>query len=159
MTEDLKTQTADERLTEAGITLPSAPKPAGNYALMTRSNGVCYLSGQGPITEGRVVFGGKVGADISVEDGYQAARLAAINALAVLKSELGSLDRVRRVLKVLGWICCNEGFHQQPSVLNGASDLLMQVFGERGRHARSAVSAHDLPFGIAVELEMVVEVD
>lgn len=108
--------------------------------------------------DGKPVYTGRVGADLTLEEGYEAARLVMINALAVLKEEIGSLDNVERIVKVLGWVNSAPDFTQQPQVINGASELLEQVFGERGRHARSAVSAHTLPFNIAVEIEMIVQV-
>jgi enamine deaminase RidA (YjgF/YER057c/UK114 family) len=105
-----------------------------------------------------VVYRGKVGADLSEEQGYQAARLTILNSLAILRQEIGSLDHVTRIMKLLAWVRSADGYQRQHMVVNGASDLLVEIFGERGRHARSAVSAHELPFGIAVEIEMVVEV-
>ena len=115
------------------------------------------VSGQGPIRDGKVIYTGKVGAEVSEEDGYAAARLTGLNLLAVLQAELGTLDRVKRVAKVLGWVNSAPGFHRQPAIVNGVSDLLVQVFGESGRHARSAVSM-DFVFDMAFEAEMVVEV-
>jgi enamine deaminase RidA (YjgF/YER057c/UK114 family) len=149
---------AEARLKALGIELPPAPKPAASYVTAARSGSLVFLSGQGPLKDGRVVYGGKVGADLSEEDGVQAARLTILNSLAVLREAAGSLDRVTRIVKLLGWVCCAPGFHRQHIVMNGASDLLVEVFGDRGRHARSAVSAHELPFGIAVEVELVAEV-
>ncbi len=140
-----------------GLELPLPAKPMANYVPMTRSGRIVYLSGQGPISDGSVIYSGLVGGDLSEESGYLAARLAALNALAVLRAGLGSLDGVSRVLKLLIWVRSAPGFHRQHIVANGASDLLMSVFGELGAHARSAVSAPELPFGIAVELELVIE--
>ncbi len=151
--------TPEARLRALGIELPPAPSPAANYVPATQSGRIVFLSGQGPITAGEVIYRGKVGLDVSEQDGYQAARLTILNSLAVLRQHAGSLDRVTRILKLLAWVHCAEGFQRQHLVLNGASDLLVEIFGSDGRHARSAVSAHDLPFGIAVEIEMVAEVD
>lgn len=151
--------TAEARLQALGIVLPPAPRPAANYVTATQSGGLVFLAGQGPIVDGQVVYRGKVGVDLTEEDGYAAARLTILNSLAILRAHAGSLDRVTRIMKLLAWVNCAEGFQRQHLVLNGASDLLVEVFGERGRHARSAVSAHELPFGIAVEIEMVAEVD
>ena len=149
---------AQARLASLGIVLPAAPRPAANYLPCTRSGDLVFVSGQGPIVDGEVVWRGKVGAELSEEQGYQAARLAILNSLAILQQELGSLDTVTRIMKLLAWVRSAEGFQRQHLVVNGASDLLVEVFGERGRHARSAVAAHELPFGIAVEVELVVEV-
>lgn len=142
-----------------GITLPAAPQPAANYVTATQSGRIVYLAGQGPLSNGQVMYAGKIGVDLTEEQGYLAARMTVLNSLAILRAHAGSLDRVHRILKVLAWVNCAEGFGRQHLVINGASDLLVEVFGDRGLHARSAVSSHDLPFGIAVEIEMVVEVD
>ncbi len=147
----------EARLKALGIELPEAPKPAANYVTACRSGSLVFLSGQGPIVDGKVVWQGRVGAELSEEDGYRAARLTVLNSLAILRQELGSLDAVTRIVKLLAWVRSAEGFQRQHMVVNGASDLLVEVFGPRGRHARSAVAAHELPFGIAVEIEMVVE--
>lgn len=147
----------EARLKALGITLPSAQTPAANYVPAARSGRIVFLSGQGPIADGKVVWKGRVGAELSEQDGYQAARLTTLNALAILRAELGSLDAVSRVLKLLVWVRCAEGFERQHLVANGATDLLVEIFGDAGRPARSAVSAPELPFGIAVEVEMVVE--
>jgi enamine deaminase RidA (YjgF/YER057c/UK114 family) len=145
------------RLESLGIVLPAAPRPAANYVTCIRSGNLVFVSGQGPIVGGEVVWRGKVGAELSEDQGYQAARLSILNSLAILQQELGSLDKVTRVMKLLAWVRSADGFQRQHLVVNGASDLLVEVFGERGRHARSAVAAHELPFGIAVEVELVVE--
>lgn len=148
----------EARLKELGLELPAPPKPAANYVTATRSGRLVFLSGQGPMVDGKVVYCGKVGADLTEEQGYQAARLTILNSLAILRQELGSLDEVTRIMKLLAWVRCADGFQRQHIVVNGASDLLVEVFGERGRHARSAVAAHELPFGIPVEIELVAEV-
>ncbi|MGB3067097.1 MAG: RidA family protein [Ottowia sp.] len=149
----------EDRLKTLGIKLPLAPKPAANYVTAAQSGRTVYLAGQGPMENGTVVYGGKVGSDLSEEEGYQAARLTILNSLAVLREHAGSLDRVTRILKLTAWVNCAPGFQRHHIVMNGASDLLVELFGTRGRHARSAVSAHELPFGIAVEIELVAEVD
>lgn len=148
----------EAKLKALGIELPEPSPPAANYTAATRSGRLVFLSGQGPLIKGEVIYRGKIGQEFTEEEGYQAARLTILNALAVLRQEIGSLDRVTRIMKLLAWVRCVDGFQRQHMVVNGASDLLVQLFGERGRHARSAVSAHELPFGIAVEIEMVVEV-
>lgn len=148
----------EERLKELGIELPKPPKPLAAYVPAVRAGDLVFISGQAPMRDGKPVYTGRVGADLTLEEGYEAARLVMINALAVLKEEIGSLDNVERIVKVLGWVNSAPDFTQQPQVINGASELLEQVFGERGRHARSAVSAHTLPFNITVEIEMIVQV-
>jgi enamine deaminase RidA (YjgF/YER057c/UK114 family) len=152
-------ESPEARLRALGVELPPPPRPAANYVTATQSGRIVFLAGQGPLAGGQVVYAGKVGVDLSEEDGYRAARLTILNSLAILREHAGSLDRVTRILKLLAWVHCASGFGRQHLVVNGASDLLVEVFGERGRHARSAVAAHDLPMGIAVELELVAEVD
>ena len=149
----------EARLRELGIQLPPPPRPAANYVTATQSGRIVFVAGQGPLADGKVAFAGRVGRDLTEQQGYDAARLTILNSLAILREHAGSLDRVTRILKLLAWVHCAEGFGRQHLVINGASDLLVEVFGERGRHARSAVAAHDLPFGIAVEIELVAEVD
>jgi len=150
--------TPEARLKASGIELPAAPKPVANYVPAVRTGSLVFLAGQGPITNGVPVMTGKVGGELSEQDGYKAARLATLNALAALRAEIGSLDRVRRVVKVTGFVNSAPGFSRQPAVVNGASDLLVQIFGEAGRHARTSVSANELPFNIPVEIEIIVEV-
>jgi len=148
----------EARLKALGIELPEPPRPAANYVTASRSGRLMFLSGQGPMKDGEVVYRGKVGAELTEEQGYQAARLTILNSLAILRQEAGSLDNVTRILKLLAWVRCVDGFQRPHMVVNGASDLLVEIFGERGRHARSAVTAHELPLGIAVEIELVAEV-
>jgi enamine deaminase RidA (YjgF/YER057c/UK114 family) len=159
MTSASEAATPEARLRALGLELPAAPRPAANYVTATQSGRLVFLSGQGPLADGKVVYAGQVGTDLSEADGYRAARLTILNSLAILREHAGSLDRVTRILKLLAWVNCAPGFGRQHLVVNGASDLLVEVFGDRGRHARSAVAAHDLPFGIAVEIELVAEVD
>ncbi len=149
----------EARLKELGFELPHAPSPIAAYVPAVTTGNLVFISGQGPIVNGQYRYRGKVGDRYSVEEGYQAAQLVILNALAVLKQEIGDLDRVTRIVKLLGWVNSAPGFVQQPQVINGASELLVQVFGEKGKHARSAVTAHELPFDITVEIEMVVEVE
>lgn len=148
----------EDKLASIGITLPSPPAPAGSYVPLVISHNLVFVAGQIPTEEGQLKFKGKVGRDISIEVAQQAARLCAINALSHLKSALGSLDRVRRVVKVTGFVSCDPSFVEHPQVLNGASDLLVQVFGETGKHARAAVGVSSLPLDSAVEVEFIVEV-
>ena len=146
------------RLRELGIELPAAPRPVAAYVPAVRAGDLVYTSGQIPLREGRVEYAGRVGEDLSVEQGAAAARLCCLNALAVLRAELGDLDRITRVVRVVGYVRSAPGFTEQPRVVNGASELLLDVFGEAGRHARSAVGVSELPLGSAVELELVVQV-
>ena len=131
----------------------------GNYVTVRRSGNMLYLSGNGPMREGKVVMSGKLGADLTVEQGYEAARITAINILGVLKSELGDLDKINQFVKVLGFVQSTDDFFDQPKVINGASDLFVEVLGEKGRHARSAIGTSVLPFNLPVEIEVIVEVD
>lgn len=144
----------ETRLTELGLTLPPLRPLAGSYVGWTAVGDLLFLAGQG--ADGCT---GRVGADYTLEDGQHAAQECMLNLLAQTKSALGELDRVTRVVKVLGLVACTEDFTDLPLVMNGASDLLLDVFGDRGRHARSAVGVQSLPFGFAVEIEMIVQVD
>jgi enamine deaminase RidA (YjgF/YER057c/UK114 family) len=146
------------RLKELGIELPAAPKPVANYLPVVRVGDLLFLSGVLPSKEGQLVMTGKLGADVSIEQGVAAARLAVLNALAIVKAEAGSLDRVKRIVKMVGHIASAPGFTDQPLVLNGASDLLVAVFGEAGRHARVAVGAAELPRQAPIEIELIVQV-
>jgi enamine deaminase RidA (YjgF/YER057c/UK114 family) len=148
----------EARLAELGITLPAAPEPVANYVNGVRTGNLIFLAGKGPRRPDGTELHGKLGADVSIEEGYEGARLTAINQLAVLKEMLGNLDRVLRIVKVLGMVNSAPDFVEQPAVINGFSDLMVEVFGERGRHARAAVGMASLPRGQAVEIEMVVEV-
>lgn len=149
----------ESRLRERGIVLPEAPAPAANYVRAVRSGALLFVAGQGPVRAGEVVWRGRVGIELTEAQGREAARLSAMNAVAILKAELGDLDRVRRIVKLTGWVRCTDGFARQPWVIDGASEFFVEVFGEKGRHARSAVSSNELPFGIPVEVEIVAEVD
>lgn len=148
----------EARLQEIGLELPPPPRPAANYVGAVQSGSLLFISGHVPTRDGTFVYVGKVGKDLSLEEGYEAARIAALNCLASAKTVIGDLDRVTRVVKILGMVNCSEDFGDQPKVVNGASDLLVQLFGEAGRHARSAVGMQALPFGVAVEIEMILEV-
>lgn len=150
---------AEKRLVELGFQLPDAPKPVAAFENAVRTGNLVFISGQGTKFNGEWKYQGRVGEKYTVEDGYKAAQLVALNCLAVLKQTLGDLDKVNQVVKLLGWVNCTVDFNQQPYVINGASELLEKVFGERGRHARAAVGAHTLPFDTTVEIEMIVEVE
>jgi enamine deaminase RidA (YjgF/YER057c/UK114 family) len=148
----------DTTLKSLGIELPTPPKPVASYVPAVLAGDLLYLSGMLPFRDGQVVFTGKLGQEVTVERGAEAARLALLNALAVIMHELGSLDRVQRIVRVVGHVASAEGFAQQPAVINGASDLLVQIFGESGRHARVALGAAELPLHAAIELELLVQV-
>ncbi len=151
---------ADARLKEKNITLPTPPTPLANYVGSVRVGNLLFLSGHGPLRDGKATARGKLGKDLSVEQGYQVARQVGLNLLATTRATLGSLDKVKRVVKVLGMVNSAEGFGDQPKVINGFSDLMVEVFGEAlGRHARSAVGMAELPMGIPVEIEMILEVE
>jgi len=152
-------QDAETRLKEKRIVLPEAQKPVANYVNVVRVGNLLFLAGKGPTKPDGSNITGKVGKDLTIEQGYEAARLTAINHLAVLKAELGSLNKVKRIVKVLGMVNCTEDFKDQPKVINGYSDLMVEIFGEKGKHARSAVGMFALPSNIAVEVEVVVEVE
>jgi enamine deaminase RidA (YjgF/YER057c/UK114 family) len=148
----------EKRLQAMGLALPEVARPVGTYVPAVRTGNLVFVSGHGPARLPDVPMRGKLGKDLTVEQGYAAARAVCLNCLAALKAEIGDLDRVVRIVKLLGMVNCTEDFGEQPKVINGASDLLGELFGERGRHARSAVGMQALPFGIPVEIEMVVEV-
>jgi len=148
----------EEKLKELGLSLPEAPKPVANYVPVVRVGDLLFLSGVLPSRDGQLVMTGKLGAGLSIEQGRQAAQLAVLNGLAIVKAEVGSLDRVQRIVKMVGHIASADGFTDQPQVLNGASDLLVSVFGERGQHARVAVGAAELPRQAPVEIELIIQV-
>ncbi len=151
--------THEERLAHLGITLPSVPFPVAQYVPAVQVGDLVYVSGQGPVSGGRPKFVGRVGGEISLEEGYQAARLCALNGLAATKALLGTLDRVARVVHVRGFVNSTPCFLQQSQVIDGASDLLVSVFGDAGRHARAALGANVLPGNIPVEVEMILCTD
>jgi enamine deaminase RidA (YjgF/YER057c/UK114 family) len=149
----------EEKLASLGLELPSQPTPVGNYLPACRSGALVFTSGQTARIDGVRRYVGVVGRDVTPEEAYLSARDAALNCLACIKQAVGSLDRVRRVVKVLGFVNCVDGYERQPAAINGASDLLVELFGDAGRHARSAVGVRSLPSNVSVELEMIVEVD
>ena len=148
----------EEKLEALGLQLPPPPGPVAAYVSTVRTGDLVFVSGHGPMRDGRFTGIGKLGRDLDIEAGYQAARLVMLNCLASVKAEIGDLDKITRIVKVLGMVNSAPGFEEQPAVINGASDLLIEILGDRGRHARSAVGMAELPFGISVEIEMVVEV-
>jgi enamine deaminase RidA (YjgF/YER057c/UK114 family) len=152
----------EKKLADMGLELPPIPTPVANYVPAVQVGSLLFLSGHGPalLKDGKVHFiQGKVGTDLTTEEGYEAAKQVTLNLLQSIKETIGDLDKVKRVVKLLGFVNCTEDFPNQPQVINGASDLLVELYGERGRHARSAVGMYQLPFGIAVEIEMIVEVE
>jgi len=152
-------QDAETKLKEKGIVLIPPSSPVANYVNAVRTGNLLYLAGKGPLKADNTYVTGKVGKDLTIEQGYEAARITAINHLAVLKNELGSLNKVKRIVKVLGMVNCTEDFKDQPKVINGYSDLMVEIFGDNGKHARSAVGMNALPFNMAVEIEVIVEIE
>jgi len=150
--------TAEERLIELHIELPVLRNPVANYVPFVRLGTLVFLSGQGPLLANGSFITGKVGKDLSIEDGYQAARIVCLQMLAAMRRAAGTLDNIVRIVKVLGMVNATTDFAEHPRVLNGCSDLLVEIFGDRGRHARSAVGMGSLPGNMAVEIEAVVEV-
>lgn len=147
----------ESKLSELGLTLPAPPQPVANYVPVVRTGNLLFLSGVLPSRDGRLIMTGKLGENLTVEQGIEAARAAMLNGLSIVRSEAGSLDRVTRIVKMVGYIASAPGFIDQPQVLNGASDLLVSLFGEAGRHARVAVGAAELPRRSPVEIELIVE--
>ncbi len=150
--------TVEEKLKSLGSTLPQTPKPVAAYIPAIQVDDMVYTSGQLPIVEGELKLKGKLGREISKEQGYEAAKICALNALSAIKGIIGDLDRIEQVVKVVGFVASAQGFIEQPFVVNGASEFLKELFGEKGAHARSAVGMAELPLGAAVELEMIVKV-
>ncbi len=146
-----------EKLAQMGLSLPPPGPPAGNYVGAVQVGSLLFVSGHGPRQEG-VYITGKVGRDLNVEQAYEAARVVMLNCLASVQREVGDLDRVKRVVKLLGMVNCTEEFTDHPQVINGASDLLVALYGDAGRHARSAVGMQQLPMNIPVEVEMILEI-
>jgi enamine deaminase RidA (YjgF/YER057c/UK114 family) len=149
---------AESRLIELGIVLPAPPAPAGLYAPCVQTGPLLYVSGQIPIVDGQLVRRGKLGQNVSLDEGAQLARVCTLNALAIVRAHLGSLDRVVRVVRVGGFVASAQDFIEHPKVINGASQLLVDVFGEAGRHARAAIGVAELPLGAPVEVEFLFEV-
>ncbi len=148
---------AEARLAQLGITLPEPPPAAGLYAPVVQSGQLLFVSGQVPVVGGRPAASGKLGAEISIEQGQELARICTLNGLAAVRQHLGTLDRVSRVVRVGGFVASAPGFTAQPRVVDGASQLLIDVFGDAGRHARAAVGVAELPLGVPVEVEFLFE--
>ena len=149
---------ADAKIAELGLQLPPAPKPGGNYTPVVQIGDLCYVSGHGPLTLEKTMMTGRVGSEVTQEEGYAAARQVGLTMLATLQQYLGSLDRVQRMIKVLGMVNAAPDFQNHPQVMNGFSDLMVEVFGDNGRAARSAVGMGSLPGNISVEVEAIVQV-
>ena len=154
-----KAQSPEQKLMQMGITLPAAPNPAANYVNVVRTGNLLYLAGKGPNGPDGKYITGKLGQDLTIEQGYEAAKSVAVNQIAVLKAELGDLSKVKRIVKVNGMINTTPDFTDHSKVMNGFSDMMVAVFGEKGKHARSSVGMCSLPFNIAVEVELIVEVE
>lgn len=148
----------DARLHILGLELPSPPKPVASYIPAVRSGDLLFLSGVLPFHDGKLTLTGKLGRELTTNQGSEAARTAVLNALAIARQELGTLDGIKKVVRMVGHVASAEGFVQQPTVINGASDLLVQIFGDAGRHARVAVGAAELPLNAPVELDLILEV-
>jgi enamine deaminase RidA (YjgF/YER057c/UK114 family) len=150
----------DKRLAELGIVLPKPAQPVATYVPWVRTGNLVYISGQGAMKDGKLEYTGRVGDTVSIEDAVTSARLTAINIISHLRDACGGdLDRVKRIVKLLGLVNCTPAFGDHPKVINGASDLMVEVFGDKGRHARSAVGAPSLPFGLSVEVEAIAEIE
>jgi enamine deaminase RidA (YjgF/YER057c/UK114 family) len=150
--------TVEERLLELGYSLPAPPAPKGEYVTVVEVDGMVYTAGSSCFVNEELAYTGKLGSDLTVEEGQEAARCTMLNLLSTIKQHIGDLDRIERVVKVLGFVASAPGFNSQPQVLNGASQLLGEVLGERGRHARSAVGVNELPMNTCIEIEMIVKI-
>lgn len=148
----------ERKLADLGITLPAPPKPVATYIPAVLAGELLFLSGVIPFRDGKLVFEGKLGRELTVEQGYEASRIALLNALAIIRQELGTLDRVKQVVRMTGHVASAEGFVQHPAVINGASDLLVKIFDEAGKHARVALGAAELPLNAPVEIELILHV-
>jgi enamine deaminase RidA (YjgF/YER057c/UK114 family) len=155
----INAQNAEEKLKELKIELPSVSKPIANYVNAVRVGNLIFLAGKGPAKADGSYITGKLGKELTIAEGQEAARVTAINILAALKAELGDLNKVKRVVKVLGMVNADPDFKDHPKVMNGFSDLIVSIFGDKGKHARSSVGMCSLPFNMAVEIEMIVEVE
>lgn len=148
----------ENRLQELGIVLPVCPTPVANYVVAKRTGNLLFFSGVLPVKDGTPAFVGKVGSDLTQEQGYEAARLTGLNLISQLKNQVGDLDKVKQIVKVQAFVASAPDFYGQPAVVNGVSDLLVEVFQEAGKHARTAVAVPQLPLNVPVEIEMIVEI-
>ncbi len=149
---------AEQKLKELGLILPPPPTPVANYVRAVRTGNLLFVSGHGPYNDGKIKISGKVGRELTVDEGYQVARNVALNCLASIKATIGDLDKVKQFVKLLGMVNCTEDFKDQPKVINGCSDLLVAIFEDAGKHARSAIGMQALPNQIPVEIEMILEI-
>ncbi len=147
----------EDKLKQLNITLPTPPKPAGSYIPVVITGNLAFVSGQIPMQDGKVIHTGKVPTEKSIEDAQSAAKICAINLLAQLKANLGSLDRITKIIRVSGFVNCAPDFSEQPKIINAASDLFFEIFGEKGKHSRIAVGVSSLPLNSTVEIDMIVE--
>jgi enamine deaminase RidA (YjgF/YER057c/UK114 family) len=152
-------QSPEQKLAQLQIVLPPVQEVNGSYVDMTRVGNLIFLSGKGPLQANGEYIKGKVGSDLTIEQGYAAARLTAVNQLAVLKKALGDLKKIKRIVKVNGYVNADSNFFDQPKVVNGFSDLLIEIFGEAGRHARTSIGTAALPMNMAIEVEMIIEIE
>ena len=148
----------EHKIKELGLILPEAPKPVAEYIPAKKIGNLVFTSGQGPIKDGKFIYVGKIGGELSLKEGYESAKICAINCLAAIKSVIGSLDKIDEIIKVKGYVNSTSDFYRQPEVVNGASELIVKIFGKKGKHARSALGTSVLPGNIPVELEMIVKV-
>lgn len=148
----------EAKISEMGLTIPEVAKPVAAYVPSIKVGDYVYTSGQIPFVSGKLAYAGKVGQDLQLEQGYEAAKVCALNCLAAIKSVIGSLDNIEQIVKVVGFVNSAPGFTDQPKVINGASELVGNIFGKQGEHARSAVGVPELPINAAVEVEMIVKV-
>lgn len=148
----------EKRISEIGIDLPELQKPVAKYLPSVRAKNLLFISGQIPIKNGNIEYKGKLGRDVTIEQGGKAAKLCTINALSVMKYELGDLDKIERIIKITGYVNSTDDFFDQPKVVNYASELMIEIFGERGKHSRAAVGVNALPLNCAVEIEFIVQI-
>lgn len=148
----------EQKLQELGVVLPPPPKPVASYIPAVQAGGLLFVSGVLPFQDGKLGWRGKLGRELTIKEGEAAARAALLNGLAIVRAELGTLDQVKQVVRMVGHVASAEGFSEQPVVMNGASDLLVEIFGSAGRHARLAVGAAELPLHAPIELELIIEV-
>jgi enamine deaminase RidA (YjgF/YER057c/UK114 family) len=153
------TTSFESQLAALDLVLPVPPKPVATYIPVVRAGDLLFLSGMIPVRDGTLVMAGKLGQDVSIEQGYEAAKICVLNALAVIREQVGTLDRVKQVVRMVGYVSSAAEFVQQPAVINGASDLLVKIFGDAGRHARVAIGAVALPLNAPVEIELIVQLN
>jgi len=148
----------EENISKIGIKLPEPQKPVAMYLPAVRTNNLLFISGQIPIKNDNIIYTGKLGKEMNIEQGGKAAKLCAINALSVMKNELGNLDRIERIIKITGYVNSTDDFFDQPKVINYASELMIEIFGEKGKHSRVAIGVNTLPLNCAVEIEFIIQI-